>query len=149
VIKSFIEVRVQQRFSHRWEKAPEHRKYLRSFHPHNFEIRLEMQVFETDREIEFHDVQDWLWQLVFDQSNMWRNDSCETMAEKIVMFARHKYGTGKIGLLREIKVEVWEDDSVGGKVKYLPIRQLTIEEQLAIVKATHALKDIPSAEVPA
>lgn len=114
-MKSYIEVRVPFRFSHRWKDAPKHRDYLRSYHPHNFEIRLEMQVFETDREIEFHDVQDWLLQIIFEDVDAFHEDSCETIATKVLEFVKAKYGDN-----REIQVEVWEDKDVGGKVKYVP-----------------------------
>jgi len=120
VMQSKIEVRVQQRFMHRWKRAPKHRDYLRTYHPHNFEFRLELQVFEDDRELEFHDVQDWLWQVIFDNVDAWHDASCETIARHVVTYAKEKYGNN-----REIEVEVWEDTTVGGKVKYAPDTDVT------------------------
>jgi len=113
--KAYIEVRVHSRFEHFWKRASTHRRYLKCRHPHNFEIRVEMQVFEFDREIEFHDLQDMLEKFLWSKKYTFVEASCETIAATILLQMKSWFGTA-----REYDIEVWEDADCGGKVKYTP-----------------------------
>jgi len=113
MLKYYVEVRVPMRFEHRWKNAPVSRSYLRHFHPHNFEVRVEMQVFKSDREIEFHSLQDFIAEYLLTMVDDFHEDSCETIARKVLFALQRRFGKE-----REIQVEVWEDESCGGKVKY-------------------------------
>ena len=55
---SEIGVRVTVRGEHYWKDAPPHRYYLQSPHVHEFQITAYAPVSHTDRDIEFHDLQD-------------------------------------------------------------------------------------------
>jgi len=110
MIKTYVEVRVPFRAYHQWKQAPEKRKYLSHPHPHNFEVRVEIEVFHEDREVEFHDLQDLIYSLVKDFKTI---NSCEHLATHLLTRLQIKFPG------RDIQVEVWEDESCGGKVKYL------------------------------
>lgn len=117
MMESFVKVCVQVRMHHKWQDATKNRGYLALAHPHNFEIKIEIQVFEDDRELEFHDVQDALNAKMQEAADieMYELDSCESIAKDILEWLKAKYGVN-----RKTTVEVWEDKDCGGKVKYIP-----------------------------
>ena len=140
MIYTYIEVRVPARFKHCWPTAPDHRKYLRAPHPHTFMFRLEIQVFEADREIEFHDVIGWLGDIIRLNFHLFENASCETMAKKVLKWVQTKYG-----LHRMYDIEVWEDDTCGGKVKYIPDKLLMLDMDKITNVEQPAKKDLETA----
>lgn len=93
---------------HRWETAPTHRQYLRSRHRHLFYVRAEIQVFENDREIEFHDFIDFCKEHLNDVPYL--ANSCEHMAHHLLDAIIKKHPD------RWVKVSVSEDNEVGATV---------------------------------
>lgn len=76
---------------HCYPEAPEQVAYLRSPHRHIFGVRVEVQVFDDDREIEFillkHQVNDYL-QSHFGDDNVWQMGrlSCEQVCKGILKY---------------------------------------------------------------
>lgn len=69
---------------HRWRDAPDSVPFLRSYHRHEFHVKLGREVQELNREIEFitlkRDVKKWI-------DDHWTNEklhlSCEQMAHEL------------------------------------------------------------------
>lgn len=100
---------------HRWKDAPEQVDFLRSYHRHMFHVRLEVEVVEEDREIEFILLRRELVGLIetlFSGRKM--DESCETIAKKIADFmTREKH----MCYNRAVKCEVSEDGENGAVVQ--------------------------------
>lgn len=99
---------------HRWPNAPEPRKYLSSKHRHLFGLRLEVNVKDSDREIEFHDVVDWL-QKQWTHGHDFGASSCEAIAEELIARFVADFGDDLAG--GWVGAEVWEDGENGVAVK--------------------------------
>lgn len=76
---------------HCWPDAPPHRAYLATPHRHKFGVRVEVEVSEHDREIEFHDLLDHVYDALppasvrlMDARNAYLNMSCEHHADRII-----------------------------------------------------------------
>lgn len=119
--KSVI-VNVKQVGFHRWPDAPERRAYLRDKHRHVFTFRVEVGVLHTDRDVEFHTLQDditgWLADLYpWDGAAPpfgydFGTRSCEQLAVELEGKLREE------GRYRVLSIEVWEDDENGGRVVF-------------------------------
>lgn len=110
--KSFIIVRGQFEFCHRYADAPEEVAYLRNLHRHMFNYEVEIEVYHDDRELEFimvkHEIEDFL----LNRDRIWpETTSCEQMAQSIGNFLRTHYG-----FERDLTVSVFEDNENGAKV---------------------------------
>ena len=55
---------------HRWPAAPPARDYLRNSHRHQFLVTAAVSVTDTDRQVEFHDLQDAITAAVMSQGNL-------------------------------------------------------------------------------
>ena len=100
---------------HRWKDAPEEVSFLRAYHRHIFHVRFEVDVTEEDREIEFVLLKRELTKLVntlFAGTNL--DDSCESIAKKIVDFMTRSYGPCPN---RAARCEVSEDGENGAIVE--------------------------------
>ena len=110
--KTYIIVRGQFEFCHRYANAPQEVAYLRNFHRHMFNYEVELEVFHDDRELEFimvkHEIEDYLKDR---ETNWLGTTSCEQMADSIGCILRAKYGFD-----RELSVSVFEDNENGAKV---------------------------------
>lgn len=95
---------------HCWPDAPDEVAFLRSPHRHEFHVRLEIEVYHAEREVEFiiekRALDAWLRSADFDTSA-----SCETMACAIFEWARSRHPVERC-----IKVEVSEDGENGAIV---------------------------------
>ena len=97
---------------HFWEKAPDHRRYLRHPHRHDFTIRGFCPVFHGNREVEFHDLQGEMEKALaqtFGQE--WSGDSL------IYQFGQSSCEHIATAILEKLpklsRVEVFEDDRAG------------------------------------
>lgn len=99
---------------HCYPEAPEEVAYLRAPHRHMFGVRVEMQVFNDDREVEFimlkHRVEDFLKSCF--SGNIGRT-SCEQIAAEVVEQLEYTYCADQN---RNIKVTVDEDGENGSTV---------------------------------
>lgn len=102
-----IKVSFEHEGFHLWEDAPENRAYLRNLHRHIFKIEVEMQVFDHDREVEFHDLLDKCKSITGDGEQFTnpvnKRASCELHAEVILSMLTVSYPD------RVISVTVSED----------------------------------------
>lgn len=88
-------------------------KFLESTHRHMFRVEVKIQVFHSDRELEFFVVQWALKDFIkFEELN---NKSCEMIAFDILDFIKTSYGAN-----RKISVTVSEDGESDGIVEYTP-----------------------------
>jgi len=104
---SYIEVSINVLAYHSWEKAPDHRIYLRPSHQHNFKITARCGIVELDRQIEFHDLRDFL--VKSSPENSFDSMSCEQIAKGYYDRLR------KILPKTPISIVVDEGDDVRGK----------------------------------
>lgn len=96
---------------HRWPSAPDHRAYLRSPHRHLFRVRAEVRVCHSDRDVEFHDLQDLIRQAWSSLGNDLGSNSCEDLAH-IVGWHLIKAG------LVPVQIDVSEDQENGATLRY-------------------------------
>lgn len=105
---------------HHYPEAPSEVSYLRDMHRHKFGVRVEMEVFNDDREVEFimlkHRIGQYLTQLLsFDETSRLFNlgaASCEQVAKATVHKLLEWYGE------RDVVVTVDEDGENGAVVYY-------------------------------
>lgn len=112
MLSKFAVIRFQVEGWHQWPSAPAHRDYLGASHRHLFHVKASVQVFDNDREIEFHDLLDEC-KTQFTGGDMGAR-SCEDMACDLLEYLRGQYEG------RQIKVSVFEDGENGAVVEYLP-----------------------------
>ena len=108
----FIFITSQFQGWHRWSKAPEKQKFLRYLHRHLFGVKVKIEVFKNDREIEYFALKEKI-----EKSLVWKTiqrsdeSSCEDMALELLRMLEKKYPT------RSIEVEVNEDGENGSIIK--------------------------------
>lgn len=108
-----IVVRLTFEGFHRWPGAPDHRAYLRDSHRHLFHVEARVEVHHDDRELEFHDVQGFLRE-VLPHGDLGAR-SCEMLARELVNAITRRYGE------RRVRVGVFEDGEVGAEVTRWPV----------------------------
>lgn len=111
-IQRFITVRFQKEGFHYWPKPSEKRAYLGHSHRHLFYVEVSLEVFQNDREVEFHDFLDFC-KAGFEGGEMGAQ-SCETMSETLLNKIAAQYPE------RQIKVSIFEDGEVGAGLYFIP-----------------------------
>lgn len=109
-MRTYIEVKNEIDMVHHYKDAPEQVAYLRNIHRHSFKISSRVQVFHSDREIEFYMLRDFI-QDVLPKAEFGLGVSCEQIAEFVIKKIQEKYGNG-----RRIIVSVFEDGINGAIV---------------------------------
>ena len=110
---------------HYWEDAPDEVGFLRNAHRHVFKVNVQIEVKESDRELEFFMVKAELDKYIEDKfKGKTFSLSCEMIAEDIVRFLRSKYKFNKA-----YSAEVYEDGENGGLFMTAPYERLEGEEQ--------------------
>lgn len=113
--KTFIYVTTQKEFIHQYKDAPEEVEYLRYPHRHVAHIKIRIQVFDNNRELEFimlkHRLDRYLSELL--DTSVLSNRSCETIANSILSFLIEKYGSN-----RDMYICVSEDGENGCELYY-------------------------------
>jgi hypothetical protein len=105
----FIYITTQHEGFHAYTNAPKEVEYLSLRHRHMFYITCTIQVWHSDREIEFHIVKRWLDSIL--QGNI-NDKSCEQIAIDIKNKLHSKYGWNRI-----VNVKVSEDGENGAIIK--------------------------------
>lgn len=107
---------------HKWKDAPEPVAYLATEHRHIFTFRVEVSVTDSDREVEFHLLQQTIKRVIPDFADRRATplgelgirfgfQSCEHLAERL---GRHLIEDGYA-----VKaVEVWEDMECGARLEF-------------------------------
>lgn len=112
--KVFVYATLQKEFIHQYDSAPGEVWFLKYPHRHIAHIKVSIQVFDDDREIEFIMLKRWLDNsLDFEDVT---GVSCESIADDILVLVQSKYGAS-----REVKVEVSEDAENGCELIYKPV----------------------------
>jgi 6-pyruvoyl-tetrahydropterin synthase len=104
-----IFITTQFEHTHNYPSATEEVIFLRYMHRHIFKVRVEIEVFNDERDLEFIIVKRKIDKFI--SSNIQLKDdnsSCETMAEKIYTYLKNT-----IALNRKVVVEVNEDGENG------------------------------------
>lgn len=96
---------------HCYPDAPDEVAYLRDKHRHVFHFKVQIQVFEDDREIEFHMFKNELEGLYGERFNA-QGKSCEMLADTLVDYLMRKY-PGRVA-----SVDVSEDNECGASVLF-------------------------------
>lgn len=107
-MRMYAIVNTQTVIWHRWPDAPPHRYYLSLEHRHKLDIRVELEVFHNDREVEYHDLLDFLEGKIPSGDIGW--ESCEMVAQGIVEAIQDEY-PGRV-----VMVTVMEDGENGARV---------------------------------
>ncbi len=128
-MKKFIYVTTEFKGFHHWKKAPDTISFLRNLHRHLFKVRVDIEVFDNDREIEFFlfqkEVESIIVKLII---NDWDNNySCEMIADKIYCGLDEVYTLNlpppstagpSFSTKRDVKIEVSEDGENGCVIQY-------------------------------
>jgi hypothetical protein len=96
---------------HCWDGAPPHRSYLGQPHRHLFHVEARMLVTHDDREVEFHDLQDYS-HFIFGTLGLdgnYASQSCEMLARALGIELAAKFQ-------RPVTVIVSEDGECGAQV---------------------------------
>lgn len=97
---------------HCYPNAPEDVEYLRHPHRHLFHFKASITVFHDDREIEFHQMKNWLTSLYSEGTLQLDYKSCEMLAQDLIDKILAHYDCGN----RNVSVEVSEDGECGAIV---------------------------------
>ena len=112
--KTFISVSFQKEFIHSYPGAPEEVSFLREPHRHMLHIRVDVQVFDDDRELEFiiakRDLSSYADTLDLVTHS---TRSCETVARTLLSYIQSEYGID-----RDVVISVSEDGENGAIIKY-------------------------------
>ena len=111
-IESYIWITTQFTGFHRYPNAPDAVEFLKNEHRHIFKVRIDIEVFHDDREIEFFLFKDFVENEVIDTGRNFQNLSCEMIADEIYAMIRLRYPH------RKMIIEVSEDGENGAKKIY-------------------------------
>lgn len=111
MIKTFIYITTQKEFIHQYKDAPEEVSYLRFPHRHLAHIKVKIEVFHDDREVEFilfkHEIENSL------NLESFTDNSCEMIAKMLLQLVQYNYG-----FHRDIEITVSEDGENGCELIY-------------------------------
>ena len=108
-ITRFAVVRFRREGFHNWPGAEGRRAYLAQRHRHLFHVEVKLEVWDNEREVEYHDLLEYC-------THLWDTElgremgglSCESMAHYLLaQISRH------FGEKRRLSVSVFEDGEVG------------------------------------
>lgn len=111
--KTFISVSFQREFIHSYPDAPEEVSFLREPHRHMLHIRIDVQVFNYDRELEFILVKRDLDQFANTLDlTIPSTRSCEMIARAFLNYIQEEWGH------RDVNISVSEDGENGAILEY-------------------------------
>lgn len=110
--QTFVYITDTVEFLHQYKDAPDEVAYLRNLHRHLAHYKVAIEVFHTDREIEFIMLKHQLYQFTHNTDHD-LNCSCEQFAESLLEWAQFYYGKN-----RDIIIEVSEDGENGVELIY-------------------------------
>ena len=112
-INKYIYITTKFEGFHKYVNAPDEVAYLRNTHRHLFGVKVKIQVYSNDREIEFiifkHRIEEFVKRFSGDNDAL----SCEMMAEQIYDYIKN---INSILYNRKIEVIVNEDEENGAIV---------------------------------
>lgn len=100
---------------HRYPNAPEDVSYLASRHRHVFKFKVSISVTHNERELEYHQLLNWMNSL-YETAELDASDkSCESLAEELITCIIVKYPD------RVVTVDVSEDGECGSTLTATPV----------------------------
>lgn len=100
---------------HRYPNAPEDVSYLASRHRHVFKFKVSISVTHNERELEYHQLLNWMNSL-YETAELDASDkSCESLAEELITCIIAKYPD------RVVTVDVSEDGECGSTLTATPV----------------------------
>jgi hypothetical protein len=111
-VKKNIWVTFQKEGIHKYPDAPDEVDFLRYPHRHIFKFKVQIEVYNDDRDIEFFIFKRWLEGLYADDTLQLDYKSCEMMADDLAKQIKDKYPG------RQLSIDVSEDGENGCHVEY-------------------------------
>ena len=111
-VKKTIWVTFQKEGIHKYPDAPDEVDFLRYPHRHMFHFKVQIEVYDNDRDIEFFIFKRWLESLYADNILQLDYKSCEMMADDLAKQIKDKYPG------RQLSIDVSEDGENGCHVEY-------------------------------
>ena len=111
-VKKNIWVTFQKEGIHKYPDAPDEVDFLRYPHRHMFHFKVQIEVYDNDRDIEFFIFKRWLESLYADNILQLDYKSCEMMADDLARQIKDKYPQ------RRLAIDVSEDGENGCHVEY-------------------------------
>ena len=111
-VKKNIWVTFQKEGIHKYPNAPDEVDFLRYPHRHIFKFKVQIEVYNDDRDIEFFIFKRWLESLYADDTLQLDYKSCEMMADDLAKQIKDKYPG------RQLSIDVSEDGENGCHVEY-------------------------------
>ena len=110
--QKLIWVTFQKEGIHKYPDAPDEVDFLRYPHRHMFHFKVQIEVYNDDRDIEFFIFKRWLESLYADDILQLDYKSCEMMADDLAKQIKDKYPD------RRLSIDVSEDGENGCHVEY-------------------------------
>ena len=111
-VEKNIWVTFQKEGIHKYPDAPDEVDFLRYPHRHIFHFKVQIEVYNDDRDIEFFIFKRWLESLYADDILQLDYKSCEMMADDLAKQIKDKYPG------RQLSIDVSEDGENGCHVEY-------------------------------
>ena len=111
-VKKNIWVTFQKEGIHKYPNAPDEVDFLRYPHRHIFKFKVQIEVYNDDRDMEFFIFKRWLESLYADDTLQLDYKSCEMMADDLAKQIKDKYPG------RQLSIDVSEDGENGCHVEY-------------------------------
>ena len=102
-VKKSIWVTFQKEGIHKYPNAPKEVEFLKYPHRHIFKFKVQIQVYDNDRDIEFFIFKRWLESLYADDTLELDYKSCEMIADDLAKEIKDKYSG------RWLAIDVSED----------------------------------------
>lgn len=107
-VKTFIWVTIEKEGFHNWPNAPAEQMFLRNLHRHIFRMKIWIEVFHTDREIEFFTFKNKCQKFIDEIFNdLPAEKSCEMISDALYQKISNVYPG------RKIRIEISEDGENG------------------------------------
>jgi hypothetical protein len=107
---NYIWITTQFEGFHKYPDAPKGVEFLKNEHRHIFHLKVFIEVFHNDRDIEFILFKRYIDSLI--KENNFNFKSCEMISDNLQKQISQKYPN------RKIKIEVSEDDENGSEKEY-------------------------------
>lgn len=111
-MKKYVEVRFEFEGMHHWLDAPKEVFFLKNLHRHMFHVRVRIEVFHDDREVEFILLKRELEKMSICSEFYLGERSCEMIAKIFYDYVKEYKGRE-----RDTEVEVSEDGENGAILK--------------------------------
>ena len=111
-VKKSIWVTFQKEGIHKYPNAPKEVEFLKYPHRHIFKFKVQIEVYNDDRDIEFFIFKRWLESLYTDDTLELDYKSCEMIADDLAKEIKDKYSG------RWLAIDVSEDGENGCHIEY-------------------------------